>query len=235
MLWGEKRGKWKSRESNPGHLWLEPPVLSHWAMTAGWPPPLTILYTLQVNFWCLFNVVMRLRLSTRDFNRTILVFWWAVLNRVEMYNETHFGLISEARWIISSVTSSELCPTAPAFYTLEYWYLFSEGLCKGYSTDGGDKDTQRDGYKAGTFAQYQNGSTTVHKLHSTYISTHTGPFTCPTIKEQSMTTVKKSHGLHVTKPPTAQKRFVPILYQINTQQYVQYIKLYFSLVYNNSS
>ena len=178
-------------------------TFKRWAMTAGWPPPLTILYTLQVNFWCLFNVVMRLRLSTRDFNRTILVFWWAVLNRVEMYNETHFGLIFEARWIISSVTFSELCPTAPAFYTLEYWYLFSEGLCKGYSTDGGDKDNQRDGYKAGTFAQYQNGSTTVHKLHSTYISTHTGPFTCPTIKEQSMTTVKKamaymlqSHLLH---------------------------------------
>ena len=46
MLWGANRGKWKShRESNPGHLWLEPPVLCHWAMTARQPPTLTtILY-----------------------------------------------------------------------------------------------------------------------------------------------------------------------------------------------
>ena len=27
-------------ESNPGHLWIEPPVLCHWAMTAGQPPTL---------------------------------------------------------------------------------------------------------------------------------------------------------------------------------------------------
>ena len=26
------------------HLWLEPPVLRHWATTAGRPPTLTILY-----------------------------------------------------------------------------------------------------------------------------------------------------------------------------------------------
>ena len=32
------------RESNPGHPWLEPPVLCHWATTAGQPPALTILY-----------------------------------------------------------------------------------------------------------------------------------------------------------------------------------------------
>ena len=32
------------QESNPGHFWLEPPVLCHWATTAGWPPTLTILY-----------------------------------------------------------------------------------------------------------------------------------------------------------------------------------------------
>ena len=32
------------QESNPGHLWLEPPVLCHWATTAGQPPALTILY-----------------------------------------------------------------------------------------------------------------------------------------------------------------------------------------------
>jgi len=61
------------------------------------------------------------------------------------------------------------CPTAPAFYALEYWHLFSEGLCKGYSTNGGGKDTQRDGYKAGMFALYQNVSTTVHKLHSKHV------------------------------------------------------------------
>ena len=31
-------------ELNPGHIWLEPPVLCHWATTAGQPPTLTILY-----------------------------------------------------------------------------------------------------------------------------------------------------------------------------------------------
>ena len=37
----EKAGS--RRESNPGHLWLEPPVLCHRATTAGQPPTLTIL------------------------------------------------------------------------------------------------------------------------------------------------------------------------------------------------
>ena len=32
------------REPSPKHLWLESPVLCHWAMTAGRPPTLTILY-----------------------------------------------------------------------------------------------------------------------------------------------------------------------------------------------
>ena len=32
------------RELNPQHLWLEPPMLCHWAMTAGQPPAITILY-----------------------------------------------------------------------------------------------------------------------------------------------------------------------------------------------
>ena len=31
-------------ESNTGHRWLEPPVLYHWATTAGRPLTLTILY-----------------------------------------------------------------------------------------------------------------------------------------------------------------------------------------------
>ena len=34
----------KTTRTNPGHLWLEPPVLCHWATTAGQPPTLTILY-----------------------------------------------------------------------------------------------------------------------------------------------------------------------------------------------
>ena len=38
----EKAGS--CRESNPGHLWLELPVLCHWATTARQPPTLTILY-----------------------------------------------------------------------------------------------------------------------------------------------------------------------------------------------
>ena len=45
MLWGENRKKWKKAgshwESNPGHLWLVPPVLCHWAMATGQPPALT--------------------------------------------------------------------------------------------------------------------------------------------------------------------------------------------------
>ena len=45
MLWGENREKASSRrESIPGHLWLELPLFCHWAMTAGQPPTLTILY-----------------------------------------------------------------------------------------------------------------------------------------------------------------------------------------------
>ena len=38
----EKAGS--CRESSPGHLWLEPPVLCHWATTARQPPTHTILY-----------------------------------------------------------------------------------------------------------------------------------------------------------------------------------------------
>jgi len=30
-------------QCKPGHLWLEPPVLCHWATTAGRPPTPTIL------------------------------------------------------------------------------------------------------------------------------------------------------------------------------------------------
>ena len=37
MLWGANRGKWKDWQSNSEHLWLEPPVLCHWATTAGQP------------------------------------------------------------------------------------------------------------------------------------------------------------------------------------------------------
>ena len=38
----EKAGS--RHESNLGHLWLEPPVLCHWATTARQPPTLIILY-----------------------------------------------------------------------------------------------------------------------------------------------------------------------------------------------
>ena len=41
MLWGENRGKRKGQQSNPGPLWLEPPVLCHWTMTARRPPTFT--------------------------------------------------------------------------------------------------------------------------------------------------------------------------------------------------
>ena len=36
-------------ESNPGYLWLEPPVLCHWAMTTSSPWTLTILYMYCTN------------------------------------------------------------------------------------------------------------------------------------------------------------------------------------------
>ena len=39
---GDKAGS--HQESNSGHLWLELPVLCHWATTARQPPTLTILY-----------------------------------------------------------------------------------------------------------------------------------------------------------------------------------------------
>ena len=42
------------QESNPGHLWLEPPILCHWATTAGQPPATTILYM----FWSTPNGVL---------------------------------------------------------------------------------------------------------------------------------------------------------------------------------
>ena len=35
------RGKWKT---HAGHLWLEPPVLCHWATTEWQPPPLYVLH-----------------------------------------------------------------------------------------------------------------------------------------------------------------------------------------------
>ena len=37
-------GRTQDTSGNPGDLWLEPPVLCHWATTAGQPPALTILY-----------------------------------------------------------------------------------------------------------------------------------------------------------------------------------------------
>ena len=43
----KNRGKWKAgsrQESNSGHLWLEPPLLCHWATATRQPPTLIILY-----------------------------------------------------------------------------------------------------------------------------------------------------------------------------------------------
>ena len=59
MIWGENRGKWKNssrRESNPGHLWLEPPVLCHWAMTVGQSPALKILHMYCFVFFPLSSI-----------------------------------------------------------------------------------------------------------------------------------------------------------------------------------
>ena len=42
----------RRRESNPGHLWVEPSVLCHWVTTPGQPPTLTIpLYVLHRWYW----------------------------------------------------------------------------------------------------------------------------------------------------------------------------------------
>ena len=51
MVWG-KNWEWKAWKSNPGHLWLEQPVLCSWATTARQPPTLTILYTWSRDFCC---------------------------------------------------------------------------------------------------------------------------------------------------------------------------------------
>ena len=45
----EKAGS--HRESKPEHLWLEPPVLCHWAMTTRQPPTPTILYLYCTGAW----------------------------------------------------------------------------------------------------------------------------------------------------------------------------------------
>ena len=42
--------------SNPGHLWLEPPVFCHWATTVGRPPTLTILY-----MFCIYSFISSMR------------------------------------------------------------------------------------------------------------------------------------------------------------------------------
>ena len=54
----QNRGKWKkaSSQSNPEHLWLEPPVLCHWATATGQPPTLTMLYIAEVVLTSLFSL-----------------------------------------------------------------------------------------------------------------------------------------------------------------------------------
>ena len=63
------RGGGSRRESNPGHLWLEPPVRCHWATTttAGQPPTLTILYIYCTCRWYFFFTFLYFRLITSLF------------------------------------------------------------------------------------------------------------------------------------------------------------------------
>ena len=60
------------RELNPGHLWLEPPVLCHWAMTAGQPPTLTILFSphsIQIHLFPAWGKMLSAIMETA------MVFW----------------------------------------------------------------------------------------------------------------------------------------------------------------
>ena len=90
MLWG---GKWKAgsyRQSNLGHLWLEPPVLCHSATTAGQPPTLTILYIYCIYFQHEARCFEHLEWENhsawvlswwREFSgQPLMEFWWHILS-----------------------------------------------------------------------------------------------------------------------------------------------------------
>ena len=59
---------WQPPESNPGHLWLEPPVICHWATIAGQSPTFTFLYLYCVVAWgnMLWDVYMQLFLGQAE-------------------------------------------------------------------------------------------------------------------------------------------------------------------------
>ena len=76
ILWDENRESEKAgscRELNLGHLWLEPPVLCHWATTAGKPPTTqkhtTIIEALVAEHWRLKPEVRCSEHSIGDISR----------------------------------------------------------------------------------------------------------------------------------------------------------------------
>ena len=64
----EKAGS--CRELNPGHLWLEPPVLCHWATTARQPQTLTILYMYFRLSWLNGQMLWALLITAGDLELT---------------------------------------------------------------------------------------------------------------------------------------------------------------------
>ena len=86
------------QKSNPGHLWPELPVLCHWAMTAGQPPTLTILY-----MYCA-PVQLRHSFSASCAVHTEDCMWELVVVRFSWLSGR--ALVAKARGVLGSTSSS---------------------------------------------------------------------------------------------------------------------------------
>ena len=115
MLWGESRGKWKRsvagsrRELNPGHIWLEPPVLCHWA-TDSWTTtnPHNPLYVLHRRY------TYRVPIHIEDCEG-----WW--LSGCHGSVAEHWRLKLEVSWVRLPATAS-LGNFLPCWQRA--WFLF---------------------------------------------------------------------------------------------------------------
>ena len=114
MLWGENREKASSRrESIPGHLWLELPLFCHWAMTAGQPPTLTILYMyctganriLTAHTVTAHTEWLPGACATEPFSTTCAIYRKLVVVWQSWLNGRHWLLHPEVSWVQLSVTA----------------------------------------------------------------------------------------------------------------------------------
>ena len=121
----EKAGS--RRESNPGHLWLEPPVLCHWAMTAGQPPTLTILYVyFTIHYVYFISSVRQDALSKVTFSTSlpcIFVYNKTSLPCIFVYNSIIILLLSMC---FCCRTFKEYCNTS---ILVSYVIAFSVTCC----------------------------------------------------------------------------------------------------------